>query len=101
MDTSEILDMIDHTLNDYTSPDAMRWTPEVMSPVKLEEGDLLTINQVRDALRRMQRRRTIMYRFDVEVDTLSSLVGTITTVDPDSGQIVQTPFVSGTVRPLP
>lgn len=31
-DTSAVLDLIDNAIDDYTSPDAMRWTPDPPKP---------------------------------------------------------------------
>jgi predicted RNA-binding protein with PUA-like domain len=94
--TEDILDMIDHTIEDYTSSDSMRWTPDP-SPLRvdprwrdLEVGDVLAIEEVRELLHlheRQQRFRSIVGR------------GSITSVDPLTGEWVHTPYVSPNVRP--
>lgn len=97
MTTEDILDMIDHTLGDNTlGLDAMRWTPDPL-PLKveprwrdLEVGDVLAIEEIRELLHERQPRfRSIVGR------------GTITTVDPHTGQLVHVPYVGRSVLPLP
>lgn len=108
MKSDDILDMIDHTLSDYTSPDAMRWTPEVQPEKGLKVGDTLTINQVREALQspdRAARHVEILWQLQAQTgegwywndDTVYRIgPGTITTVDPHTGHTVETPYTPGT-----
>lgn len=112
MDTNEILDMIDHTLEDYVSPDAMRWTPEKQVPrQRIQVGDMLTLDEVQASIidrRRLPGWQVGAFEWQSEVAQIGEMLadtrqsyslgsGTITTVDENTGELVQTPFVT----PLP
>lgn len=113
MDTHEILDMIDHTLEDYVSPDAMRWTPETQKPPRprVQVGDFVLLRVAQELLQEAQTRTrpqraelvqsgNVTWAWEDVRQSYTLGAGTITTVDENTGELVQTPFVSGTVRPL-